>query len=599
MIRIKELIFVLLIFILGSSTITAQKKYWSGEVRTFDSILYGRIEIRMRTAEASGVTTTLFTYNTKSSTYNEIDIEVMGFRNTEAEFTSFTPDQKGVNHRQVLNFNPHSAFHIYAIEWTPTYVSWWVDGFEIYRDSAERIQTLNLPQAIMMNFWIPNSVEWAGAFSPSALPLYAYYDWIKYYEYTPEKENEFTFKWEDNFDTFNDSRWRKSNSTFGSNLADFKAQNVLLKDGYLMLCMTNQGETAVHAAAIPDADIDAPYPISGWIYDDKLSIKFSEPLEETSTKELSNYITPSLKISNPILSENNTRINFDVTGAKPGQSYSTAIKGIKDLAPNPNVMGLKPFSVYSAHTSPMIIDIGNPNSGNVILSEQTFDAKKEYGTGGGVIKKESGVIFSGENSSFFNDGLENINSYQHRVANGTYEVKLFFVESDSSGFTDRIFDVFINGKKVLSDFQIKNEVGYNKGLVKTFSEIYVNDNMLKVYFKSIKGYTILHGITIEQTSKTDLKDDLGKVLPTDIEMQLYPNPFNPTFNISYTLSKQTPVDITIFDSLGRKCIEVFNGVKDAGIHKLEVDPKNFSSGVFFVTLQTPQNIITQKIVHLK
>mgnify|MGYP000845338876 CR=1 FL=1 len=596
--RIREIIFLLLIITISNSIIDA-KNYWSGEVRTYESILYGRIEIRMRTAEASGVTSTLFTYNTKSSTYNEIDIEVMGFRNTEAEFTSFTPDQKGVNHRQVLNFNPHAAFHTYAIEWTPTYVAWWVDGFEIYRDTSERIQTLNLPQAIMMNFWIPNSVEWAGAFSPTSLPLYAYYDWIKYYEYTPGTKNDFTLKWVDNFDTFDASRWSKSNSTFGSNLADFKAQNVLVKDGYLMLCMTNQGETASHGAAIPDADIDAPYPISGWIYNDKLSIKFSEAIEETSAKDLSNYITPSLKISNPVLSEDNTRINFDVTGAKPGQSYSTAIKGIKDLAPTPNAMNLKAFSVFSAHSSPMAIDIGNPNSGNVILSEQTFDAKKEYGTGGGVIKKESGVVYSGDYSSFFNDGLENLAFYQHRVANGTYRIKLFFVESDSSGFTDRIFDVLINGEKVLTNFQIKNEVGYNKGLVKTLENVYVNNNLLNIYFKSIKGYTILHGITIERISPTDVNEGMGEELPVEIKMQLYPNPFNPIFNISYSLTKEMQVDITIYDSLGRKCEELYNGVKTAGSHKLEVDAKNFSSGVYFVTLQTPQNVITQKIVHLK
>ncbi|MFA7288076.1 MAG: family 16 glycosylhydrolase [Melioribacteraceae bacterium] len=597
--RIKEIIFVLLMLVLGGMSIVEAKNYWSGEIRTYESILYGRIEIRMKTAEASGVTSTLFTYNTKSSTYNEIDIEVMGFRNTEAEFTTFTPDQKGVNHRQVLNFNPHAAFHTYAIEWTPTYVSWWVDGFEIYRDNSARIQSLNLPQAIMMNFWIPNSVEWAGAFSSSSLPLYAYYDWIKYYEYTPETKNEFTLKWVDNFDTFDASRWSKSNSTFGSNLADFKAQNVLVKDGYLMLCMTNQGETASHEPAILDTDIDAPYPISGWIYNDKLSIKFSESIEETSAKELSNYITPSLKISNPVLSEDNTRITFDVTGSKAGQSYSTAIKGIKDLAPLPNVMPLKPFSVFSVHSSPMVIDIGNPNSGNVILPQQTFDAKKEFGSGGGAIKQESGIVYSGDNSSLFNDGLENIGFYQHRVANGTYRVKLFFVESDSSGFTERIFDVFINGKKVLPNFQIKNEIGYNKGLVKTIDDIYINDNLLNIYFKSIKGYAILHGITIEQTSPTGINDNIGMVLPTDIEMQLYPNPFNPTFNISYTLTKQMPIDITIYDSLGRKCSEVFSGVKDAGMHKLKVDANNLSSGVFFVTLQTPNNIITQKIVHLK
>jgi len=79
----------------------------------------------------------------------------------------------------------------------------------------------------MMNFWIPAFDKWHNGFNESGMPWHAQYDYVEYWEYVPENEHkndgtEFMFTWRDDFDEFDDSRWRKSNHwSFNENLTIF------------------------------------------------------------------------------------------------------------------------------------------------------------------------------------------------------------------------------------------------------------------------------------------------------------------------------------------------------------------------------------------
>ena len=96
----------------------------------------------------------------------------------------------------------------------------------------------------MMNIWQPIWENWVGAFDETILPVYAYYDWVKYYSYTPGEGtygsfNNFSFSWEDNFDFFNNQIWQKATHSWSANNAQFVQQNAVLQDGYLILCLTD------------------------------------------------------------------------------------------------------------------------------------------------------------------------------------------------------------------------------------------------------------------------------------------------------------------------------------------------------------------------
>ncbi|MHB8132345.1 MAG: glycosyl hydrolase family 18 protein [Mobilitalea sp.] len=83
--------------------------------------------------------------------------------------------------------------------------------------------------------------------------------------------------------------------------------------------------------------------------------------------------------------------------------------------------------------------------------------------------------------------------------------------------------------------------------------------------------------------------------------QNYPNPFNPSTIIKYNMPAAGYVSLKIYDMLGREIYNLVNGYKTAGEYSVEfrVKSKEFSSGVYFCTLQTGGYTSTKKMIFLK
>ena len=94
-----------------------------------------------------------------------------------------------------------------------------------------------------MNLWVPVYEDWVGKWNEEIIPRFAYYDNVAYYEYTPGtgsygSGNNFTLKWKDHFDSFNSDRWERATHTFSGNRVKFQPENVIFKDGKMVLCLT-------------------------------------------------------------------------------------------------------------------------------------------------------------------------------------------------------------------------------------------------------------------------------------------------------------------------------------------------------------------------
>ncbi|WP_317175596.1 malectin domain-containing carbohydrate-binding protein, partial [Pontibacter beigongshangensis] len=72
-------------------------------------------------------------------------------------------------------------------------------------------------------------------------------------------------------------------------------------------------------------------------------------------------------------------------------------------------------------------------------------------------------------------------------ASGSYTVKLHFVEPYFTASNKRVFDVAVEGKKVLSGYDVHGEAGFGKAVVKTFSNVSVTDGTLNIDFASLKN----------------------------------------------------------------------------------------------------------------
>ena len=79
----------------------------------------------------------------------------------------------------------------------------------------------------------------------------------------------------------------------------------------------------------------------------------------------------------------------------------------------------------------------------------------------------------------------------------------------------------------------------------------------------------------------------------------HPNPFNPTTNINYVVNQPTNIKVTIFDVAGRVVDVVENGYKVEGDYSLSWNAVNKSSGIYYISIQTDNNIYSQKVILLK
>ncbi len=89
-------------------------------------------------------------------------------------------------------------------------------------------------------------------------------------------------------------------------------------------------------------------------------------------------------------------------------------------------------------------------------------------------------------------------------------------------------------------------------------------------------------------------------IPSNLTLkQNFPNPFNPTTTIQFTLPQRAHVLLTVTDLLGRDLATVVDGELEAGTHTSVFDGNRFSSGVYFYRLQSGSLVETKKLVLIK
>jgi hypothetical protein len=81
--------------------------------------------------------------------------------------------------------------------------------------------------------------------------------------------------------------------------------------------------------------------------------------------------------------------------------------------------------------------------------------------------------------------------------------------------------------------------------------------------------------------------------------QNYPNPFNPSTKIRFSNPFFSDVSITIYDVTGKVVSVPLNGKLKPGIYEVKWNAGALSSGVYFYSIKSGENIQTRKMVLLK
>ena len=92
----------------------------------------------------------------------------------------------------------------------------------------------------------------------------------------------------------------------------------------------------------------------------------------------------------------------------------------------------------------------------------------------------------------------------------------------------------------------------------------------------------------------------GTAAPTSMSLsQNFPNPFNPSTRIEFSLPTSQHVLLKIYDVLGRAVETLVDSRMSEGTHSVEWAPVNKESGVYFYRLQTDGAATVKKLLYLK
>ncbi len=90
------------------------------------------------------------------------------------------------------------------------------------------------------------------------------------------------------------------------------------------------------------------------------------------------------------------------------------------------------------------------------------------------------------------------------------------------------------------------------------------------------------------------------LLPSKFELkQNFPNPFNPSTYIEYSIPGKSFVSIIVYDILGKEVTTLVNSELNAGTYMTEFNASNLSSGVYFYSLRTKDFVETKRMLLTK
>ena len=111
-------------------------------------------------------------------------------------------------------------------------------------------------------------------------------------------------------------------------------------------------------------------------------------------------------------------------------------------------------------------------------------------------------------------------------------------------------------------------------------------------------YQLLVGYQSDITTVVAVDDDIMVADRFDL-ISAYPNPFNPSTKISFTIDAPSEIRLEVYDISGKLIDTMIKGFYQSGLHVIEWNASEFASGMYFVNLVKGSEMRTQKIMLLK
>lgn len=239
-----------------------------------------------------------------------------------------------------------------------------------------------------------------------------------------------------------------------------------------------------------------------------------------------------------------------------------------------------------------------------------------------IIARETGWSYGAAFADYDNDGFldlsvakcyqanENNALYHNRKnANRWVQVQLKGTVSNSSAIGSVIrISALINNKQVWQQRRLTGQDGYcsqtlrahfglgNAALIDTLQILWPSGITQNLYHIPVDS---IFTITEDSTLTGNEPESQSGLLPQEIDLKTFPNPFNPATNISFTLNRSESVQISIYNSIGQQITLLYQGEKPAGRHQLQWEAAAYPSGMYICEVRTNTQRVQSKLMLIK
>jgi len=102
-----------------------------------------------------------------------------------------------------------------------------------------------------------------------------------------------------------------------------------------------------------------------------------------------------------------------------------------------------------------------------------------------------------------------------------------------------------------------------------------------------------HGIDPTSVKNNDI------CAPKKFNLKTFPNPFNPQTTIQFDIQKHGRVNVQVYALTGQKVDDIFSGNLSIGTHEMQFRPHNLAAGIYWIQIESGQDIERRKIVFQK
>ena len=202
---------------------------------------------------------------------------------------------------------------------------------------------------------------------------------------------------------------------------------------------------------------------------------------------------------------------------------------------------------------------------------------------------------------------------QHRATGHKLSVRLAGFEADSRAgipekkWTHVVITLSVDTVRFYIDGVKKDELKWRFG-TKTAAEIHIGtspNGQIDAYNGALDDLRFYSSILNDEQVSTlytlltkDLVDPVGIELSKPPEGTLarnFPNPFNSSTTIEYTLTGNTHTEIVVYDLTGQKIATLVNEYRNKGTYSVVWDASGLSSGVYIYLLRTDDIIWSGKM----